>query len=551
MHYTRREFLTTAASAAGAAMLPLGPALAAATGSGPAAAPARYRRYDVASAEGQKMLASYARGIQAMLELPVEDPRNWFRYAFVHFFDCPHGNWWFYVWHRGYIGYFEQIVRELSGDPDFALPYWDWTRHPRLPAGMFEGVLSPTDRAYAPFTGNLKRFTDFIQPTMRRYFESLDGEQRAQLKLRGYATFDDAWCDVNGYYAAKQTGLTGNQAFAVTCAARYPSADNPGLDWRSRFAVSPLVVGVGLLPTKFQADSMAESFTSPIAPSHLVQPASGQKFSILENYPHNKVHNYLGGVHAIDPGPYGNMTNFLSPVDPIFFLHHANMDRLWEVWTRRQRAHDRPILPEGKEAAQFMDEPFRFYIDAAGKPVGPSTAGQYVDPRRFDYDYGPGGYEGFSFDLGRNQRRLGASADAAVQARLSAGVATLAVPAALVENHLDDAAPLVAEITIERPDELALTREFDVLVNAPADMTEVGPDSPYYAGTLAYFGPTMPGMKMSHNTTFAVPLPKTLRALTQAASANSAAQLNIRVVPAGPLAAEPVRVNAVSVRPAG
>ncbi|MET4729482.1 tyrosinase [Lysobacter enzymogenes] len=549
MHYTRRKFLTTAASAAGAAMLPLGSALAAATGAGRAAEPARWRRYDVASPEGQRMLVSYARGIEAMLKLPVDDPRNWFRYAFVHFFDCPHGNWWFYVWHRGYIGYFEKIVRELSGDPEFALPYWDWTRHPELPAGMFDGVLSPTDRAYAPFTVNLKLFTDYIKPTMAGYFERLDDDQRAQLKLRGYTTFEEAWCDVNGYYAAKQTGLTGNQAFAVTCAARYPSKSNARLDWRSQFAVSRLVVGAGLMPTHFQAESMAQSFTSPVAPSHLVQPASGQKFSILEGYPHNKVHNYIGGVHAIDPGPYGNMTNFLSPVDPIFFLHHANMDRLWDVWTRKQLAHGRPILPEGDQAKAFMDEPFLFYVDADGKPVGPSTAGQYVDQRRFDYDYGPGGYEGFSFDAADRRRRLGASAE--VDGQLHAGAASLALPAATVRDHQDDAAPLIAEITMERPDELALTREFDVLVNAPDDVTGASADSPYYAGTLAFFGPTMPGMQMSHNTTFALPLPKTLRALTQAANAKSAAQLNIRVVPAGPLAAEPVKVQGVSVRPAG
>ncbi|MBO7941702.1 tyrosinase family protein, partial [Streptomyces sp. S9] len=130
-------------------------------------------------------------------------------------------------------------------------------------------------------------------------------------------------------------------------------------------------------------------------------------------------------VHAIDPGPYGNMTNFLSPVDPIFFLHHANMDRLWDVWTRKQLAHGRPILPEGDQAKAFMDEPFLFYVDADGKPVGPSTAGQYVDQRRFDYDYGPGGYEGFSFDAADRRRRLGASAE--VDGQLHAGAASLAL----------------------------------------------------------------------------------------------------------------------------
>jgi tyrosinase len=67
-------------------------------------------------------LASYAKGVEAMLKLPADHPHNWFRNAFVHLMDCPHGNWWFYVWHRGYLGYFEQTIRSLSGDADFALP---------------------------------------------------------------------------------------------------------------------------------------------------------------------------------------------------------------------------------------------------------------------------------------------------------------------------------------------------------------------------------------------------------------------------------------------
>lgn len=77
--------------------------------------------------------------------------------------DCPHGNWWFLVWHRGYIGWFEQICQELSGDSSFALPYWDWTENtdPRnpfrrnVPAVMFEDVLTPADPAY------IAHFRDF------------------------------------------------------------------------------------------------------------------------------------------------------------------------------------------------------------------------------------------------------------------------------------------------------------------------------------------------------------------------------------------------------
>ncbi|SEI93711.1 Common central domain of tyrosinase [Frateuria terrea] len=45
----------------------------------------------------------------------------------------------------------------------------------------------------------------------------------------------------------------------------------------------------------------------------------------VETAPHNPVHNLIGG--AMD-----NVA--ISPRDPIFWLHHANIDRLWDAWVR-------------------------------------------------------------------------------------------------------------------------------------------------------------------------------------------------------------------------
>ena len=43
----------------------------------------------------------------------------------------------------------------------------------------------------------------------------------------------------------------------------------------------------------------------------------------LESNPHNRVHNTIGGY----------MLDFLhSPNDPLFWLHHSNIDRLWSLW---------------------------------------------------------------------------------------------------------------------------------------------------------------------------------------------------------------------------
>ena len=50
----------------------------------------------------------------------------------------------------------------------------------------------------------------------------------------------------------------------------------------------------------------------------------------LESGPHADVHNAVGGQDA--NGRPGTMANTNSPADPIFWLHHANIDRLWAQW---------------------------------------------------------------------------------------------------------------------------------------------------------------------------------------------------------------------------
>jgi hypothetical protein len=59
----------------------------------------------------------------------------------------------------------------------------------------------------------------------------------------------------------------------------------------------------------------------------------------MENGGHRGVHQFIGGT-------CGDMTTNYSPNDPIFFLHHAMVDRLWWRWqkgcTAFQRMYDGP-----------------------------------------------------------------------------------------------------------------------------------------------------------------------------------------------------------------
>lgn len=54
----------------------------------------------------------------------------------------------------------------------------------------------------------------------------------------------------------------------------------------------------------------------------------------VEGAPHNPVHDIIGGI----------MSTMQSPVDPIFWLHHANIDRLWVAWVAAGGGRNMPSL---------------------------------------------------------------------------------------------------------------------------------------------------------------------------------------------------------------
>jgi tyrosinase len=108
------------------------------------------------------IVQTYQAAVSAMKALPISDPRNWTQQANIHFNHCPHSNWWFLPWHRAYLWYFERICQKLTGNNDFALPYWNWTTSPSIPSvfwGQGNPLLDttrgrgPSDQADPSFVG--------------------------------------------------------------------------------------------------------------------------------------------------------------------------------------------------------------------------------------------------------------------------------------------------------------------------------------------------------------------------------------------------------------
>jgi hypothetical protein len=324
------------------------------------------RRFEISeSAMRPGNVDSYRRAVAAMLQLPPTDPRNWYRQALVHVLDCPHGNWWFLPWHRSYLGWFERTCRKLSGDPAFTLPYWDWTASPQVPAAAFEGVLDPNDPAFVAAFSTFRQRMDGALTTL---WASFDAHQRAALALRGLDTAASFW------RAAEDMFFERPNARGVYKAA-------PSLDAATRLTVSAATVGSALGSTSFAGrPGGSVGFGSGTAPHHS---ARGRK-GVLESQPHDNVHVALGGANG------GFMMSMLSPVDPLFYLHHANVDRLWDVWTRRQAVAGRSALPVGTDLAAWSGETFRFFCDEEGAAVAQATPGTHGTPAAFGYDYSPG-----------------------------------------------------------------------------------------------------------------------------------------------------------------
>ncbi|MGH7341740.1 MAG: tyrosinase family protein, partial [Candidatus Rokuibacteriota bacterium] len=230
---SRRYVLASIGTAAAVAAVPSGLAHA--------QAPAKYRRVNVSSPQGKTMLASYKKAIRAMLALPPTDPRNWYRNALVHALDCPHGNWWFVVWHRGYLGWFEQTCRDLSGDPTFAFPYWDWTADPQVPDAMYDDVLTPTDAAYIPA---LKDFQAQFEDVVATYWKNLTPDQNDQLLVRGLRFPADLWFDI---------GYPPSPYFFDRPKARGLTREKPQLDPLTSRAVSLPTLLDALAPRDFLA----------------------------------------------------------------------------------------------------------------------------------------------------------------------------------------------------------------------------------------------------------------------------------------------------------
>jgi len=246
MHVTKRGFLTSGAVAS----------MALATGCKGSpfwqnVCQPRVRRniYDLLQEDANHpVVATYRAGVQAMKALPASNAASWTYQANIHgtttpqsqwpagapWATCPHGNMFFIAWHRLYVWHFEKIISHLTGEPDFALPYWNYT--------------DPAQRVMP------QPFRDAGSPLF-------------------------------------QAGRNVNNGAALSAAAT----------------------------------SIANAMSRD---QYL---GAGQFQSTMEGTPHGAVHVAIGGVMGSVP---------TAANDPVFWMHHCNIDRLQEFWLQASAAHN-------------------------------------------------------------------------------------------------------------------------------------------------------------------------------------------------------------------
>lgn len=143
-------------------------------------------RHDASSPAGIEMLGVLAGAVAAMKSTSPRHPHSWQWQWYTHFVDgnttkedeiirlwgspdtnrrsamaeetwntCqPHGGQnanFFLPWHRMFVYFFEDIVRAVSGRPDFVLPYWNYTSDdPALRGVLPEAFRLPDDPVFGP-----------------------------------------------------------------------------------------------------------------------------------------------------------------------------------------------------------------------------------------------------------------------------------------------------------------------------------------------------------------------------------------------------------------
>lgn len=209
--------------------------------------------------------------------------------------SAAHGGPAFLAWHREFIRRFELDLQAIV--PGIALPYWDWAADMNL-----------SDPRMAPIWAD-----DFMGG---------DGDAS-----------DSSYVVKTGPFAYSKWVIIDENGNPT----KYPDGKYTGALKRR------LGVAVSTLPRQKEVNAVLNLTPYDQSPWDKTSTAGHRnKLEGFINAPqlHNKVHRWVGET----------MRKLTSPNDPIFFLHHCNVDRIWAMWQARN--------------------PNQGYVPTTGGPIG-------------------------------------------------------------------------------------------------------------------------------------------------------------------------------------
>ena len=203
----------------------------------------------------------------------------------------------FLPWHRMYLIRFEQELQRVLANSDFGLPYWDWAADGELPvANQWR-----TELWTAEYLGEARG--------------QVQSGRLGEIRVRLFQN------PVTGALLSINPRRINREA---------------GLDPSFRRLSTQAHVQLALDEDDYDRPPWSQS-------------ASGHR-NVLEGWLdgprlHNLVHVWVGG--DMSPGS--------SPNDPVFFLNHCNVDRIWEAWMAEEGRSYQPTSNQGPAGHRMND----------------------------------------------------------------------------------------------------------------------------------------------------------------------------------------------------
>lgn len=123
-------------------------------------------------------------------------------------------------------------------------------------------------------------------------------------------------------------------------------------------------------------DSIPDAYRGRFAPEFLAILLLQSDFNIFKTMLEVNFHNLVHNIVGYSPDALGHMLDGMSALDPIFWLHHCNVDRLWAQW---QAA--------GNATPELAFSYANHFVDANGDLQSSPTSANSLDIASFGYSY--------------------------------------------------------------------------------------------------------------------------------------------------------------------